>query len=133
MTTVRLKGNRVVFPSGGKQNTACNKINQRRSGRNGKAGAGLFYMPGIDEPAGGRKAYAGCGDEDQRSFGAAREILRLVMPLGMLFIGRPGGYGQHRQREAGSKKIYQRFRRIRKQADRSGKNIRDYLQSHCGD
>ena len=66
------------------------------------------------------------GDEDQPTFEAAREVLRLAVAVGVIRVGRAGRQREHPQRHQGTGQVDERLERVREQAD-------DAHERHLGD
>ena len=126
---VGLERDRVVGLRRAQQHQRHAEIDERRHDRDGQADADLLEWLRRQQALHGGDRDAHRGDQDQRAFDAAREVLRLAVPVRVVLVRRARGDRQHAQRHDGADQVDDGFDRVREEPDRPGEQVRGRLQA----
>lgn len=128
VVTVRLERQRPPATPHANEQDAHDEVDEGRSGRDRQAEHDVVERLRPHEPRDGRSDdREGCR-EDERTLERTREQLDLVVPEGVLLVGRRLGRAQRDERDDGGDEVHARLEGVREQADGAGERPRDRLQ-----
>ena len=130
MVRVGLERDRLVPPARLEEHPRHAEVDDRRHGRNRQPQGRIADPDGMKEPLAGGDDDADRRDQDQRALEPAREVLRLRVTIGMIFVGGADGHRQREQRDDCREQVDQGLERVGQQRDRAGEEIGAALEGN---
>lgn len=122
-----------MAPARGEQYARHDKVDDRRDQRDGESETELLQRLRVQQAVDRRTRNAERCDEDHPAFEAAREILRLVVTVGMIFVGRTRRNREHDERHTCANEIHDGLERVGKQPHRAGHPVGVRFEAHDDD